>query len=135
MPVMPLKTQIAESLTALNQRNFPAFMRFVGEDAALDMPDGSRVIGAQSLRDTLAAFLMRHDIRFVNAVIMVDDTGSRGAADVTVKAEQEPADGEDDPRRGSVSLPGVIVFERDDALFLRISLHLSTSLQGSAQAR
>ncbi|HCL67454.1 MAG TPA: hypothetical protein DIC56_21985 [Rhizobium sp.] len=128
MPVMPLRTQIAESLTALNQRDFPAFMRFVGEDAALDMPDGSRVIGAQSLRDTLAAFLMRHDIRFADAVIMVDDTGSRGAADVTVKAEQKPADGEDDPRGSSVSLPGVIVFERDDALFLRISLYLSTPL-------
>jgi len=128
MPVMPLKTQIAESLTALNQRNLPAFMRFIGEDAALDMPDGSRVIGAQSLRDTLAAFVMRHDIRFVDAVIMVDDTGSRGAADVTVKAEQEPADDGDGPRGGVVSLPGVIVFERDDALFLRISLYLSTAL-------
>ncbi|MFA7414496.1 MAG: nuclear transport factor 2 family protein [Rhizobium sp.] len=128
MPVMPLKMQIAESLTALNQRNFPAFMGFVGEDAALDMPDGSRVIGAQSLRDTLAAFVMRHDIRFVDAVIMGDDTGSRGAADVTVKAQQEPVDGGDGPSGGAVSLPGVIVFERDDALFLRISLYLSTAL-------
>lgn len=120
-----MTTQITAALEALNQRDMESFMALVDEDAALDMPDGSRVIGAQSLRDTLSAYLLRHDLRFADAVIMVDAAGLRGGADLTVKGKTSDADGS---ATKAVSLPAVIVFEREAEDFSRISLYLSTPL-------
>lgn len=120
-----MMTQIAAALEALNQRDMEDFMALVDEDAALDMPDGSRVIGAQSLRDTLSAYLLHHDLRFADSVIMVDTAGLRGAADLTVKGEMAGGDAGDSK---AFSLPAVIVFEREATEFSRISLYLSTPL-------
>lgn len=122
-----MMTQISVALDALNHRDMAGFMALIDEDAALDMPDGSRVIGAQSLRDTLSAYLLRHDLSFADAVIMVDTAGLRGAADLTVKGETTGGDaGASGPK--AFSLPAVIVFEREATDFSRISLYLSTPL-------
>lgn len=118
-----MTTQITAALEALNQRDMESFMALVDEDAALDMPDGSRVIGAQSLRDTLSAYLLRHDLSFADAVVMTDAAGLRGAADLTVKGKAAGGDA-----GKAFSLPAVIVFEREAAEFSRISLYLSTPL-------
>ncbi|WP_113447219.1 nuclear transport factor 2 family protein [Rhizobium cremeum] len=114
---MTLKREISEALNALNQRDFSVFVGLFDADAALDMPDGMRVIGLESLRDTLAAYLPRHDARFVNSVVMVDEGGLRGAVDGTM----DIAAGE------AASLPCVMVFEKEGERFSRLSLYLSSA--------
>ncbi|ATN34998.1 hypothetical protein ACO34A_14430 [Rhizobium sp. ACO-34A] len=114
---MSLKQQISGVLDALNRRDLASLAGFFDDDAALDMPDGTRVIGIESLRDTLAAYLLRHDARFANGVVMVDESGFRGAVDGTM----EVSGGE------ATSLPCVMVFEREGERFSRLSLYLSTT--------
>ncbi len=125
---MRLKSQIDASLAALNRRDFEALMGLIDDDAALDMPDGSRVIGADSIRNTLAAFVLGRDIRFSDIVVMTGEADLRGAAEVTLSAVTRAAPGEDEPAEGRVSLPAVLVFERDGGPFQRISLFCATPL-------
>lgn len=125
---MRLKSQIDASLAAINRRDFEALMGLIDDDAALDMPDGSRVIGAESIRNTLAAFILGRDIRFSDIVVMTGEADLRGAAEVTLSAVTRAAPGEDEPEEGRVSLPAVVVFERDDGPFQRISLFCATPL-------
>lgn len=114
---MPIRQQMIEAIEALNQRDFAALERLFDADAVLDMADGQRVIGFASLRDTLSAYLLRHDLRFANGVAMADEAGFRGAYDGTVSGQD---------RR--FTLPCVLVFESEDDRLTRLSLYLSTPL-------
>ncbi|MDI6835402.1 MAG: nuclear transport factor 2 family protein [Rhizobiaceae bacterium] len=125
---MRLKSQIDASLAALNRRDFDALMGLIDDDAALDMPDGSRVIGADSIRNTLAAFVLGRDIRLSDIVVMTGEADLRGAAEVTLSAVVKAEPGEDEPEKGRVSFPAIFVFERDDGPFQRISLFCATPL-------
>lgn len=119
---MPIRGQMAKAVEALNQRDFAALERLFDADAVLDMPDGQRVIGFDSLRDTLSAYLLRHDVRFANGVAMADDAGLRGAYDGTMSGiEGQEASGQ------RFTLPCVLVFESEDDRLVRLSLYMPTS--------
>lgn len=122
---MPIREQMAKAVEALNQRDFSALERLFDADAVLDMPDGQRVIGFDSLRDTLSAYLLRHDVRFANGVAMADDAGLRGAYDGTISGiEGQETSGHAGQR---FTLPCVLVFESEDDQLIRLSLYLSTA--------
>lgn len=122
---MPIREQMAKAVETLNQRDFSALERLFDADAVLDMPDGRRVIGFDSLRDTLSAYLLRHDVRFANGVAMADDAGLRGAYDGTISGiEGQETSGHAGQR---FTLPCVLVFESEDDRLVRLSLYLSTA--------
>lgn len=113
---------ITSIIDSLNERRFEALDVVVDEECVLDMPGGSRVIGAESLRGTLAEFLMRHEAQFTDIVVMTDAGGLRGAAEVTLRGVwEEEAGGEGRSR----ALPAVLVFERTFAngKLARLSIH------------
>jgi hypothetical protein len=124
---MTIRQQMSEAIEALNQRDFAAIEALFDAEAVLDVPDGKRVIGFGSLRDTLSAFLLRHDARFANGVSMIDEAGLRGAFDGTI-------DGRDHSGAASMekgkrfSLPCVLVFESEDEHLTRLSIYMSTAL-------
>ena len=124
---MPIREQMAKAVEALNQRDFSALERLFDADAVLDMPDGQRVIGFDSLRDTLSAYLLRHDLRFANGVARADEAGFRGAYDGTVSGQARDAATSSGPGR-RFTLPCVLVFESEDDRLTRLSLYLSTPL-------
>ena len=122
---MPIREQMAKAVEALNQRDFSALERLFDADAVLDMPDGQRVIGFDSLRDTISAYLLRHDVRFANGVAMADDAGLRGAYDGTISGiEGQETSGHAGQR---FTLPCVLVFESEDDRLIRLSLYLSSA--------
>ena len=122
---MPIRQQMSRAIEALNQRDFAALEALFDAEAVLDMPDGQRVIGFASMRDTLSAYLLRHDARFANGVAMADDAGLRGAYDGTIEGSDR--DGASGVGR-RFSLPCVLVFESEDDHLTRLSLYLSTAL-------
>ncbi|PPJ46065.1 hypothetical protein C0075_10165 [Rhizobium sp. KAs_5_22] len=122
---MPIRQQMSHAIEALNQRDFAALETLFDAEAVLDMPDGQRVIGFASMRDTLSAYLLRHDARFANGVAMADDAGLRGAYDGTIEGSDR--DGTSGVGR-RFSLPCVFVFEGEDDHLTRLSLYLSTAL-------
>lgn len=122
---MPIREQMAKAVEALNQRDFSALERLFDADAVLDMPDGQRVIGFDSLRDTLSAYLLRHDVRFANGVAMADDAGLRGAYDGTISGIEGQETSDHAGQR--FTLPCVLVFESEDDRLVRLSLYLPTA--------
>ncbi|SSC64521.1 nuclear transport factor 2 family protein [Ciceribacter selenitireducens] len=124
---MPIRQQMSLAIQALNQRDFAALEALFDADAVLDMPDGQRVIGLASIRDTLSAYLLRHDARFANGVAMADEAGLRGAYDGTIDGSDR--EGKSNTGKGGrFSLPCVLVFESEDDHLTRLSLYLSTAL-------
>lgn len=124
---MPIRQQMSRAIEALNQRDFAALEALFDADAVLDMPDGQRVIGFDSIRDTLSAYLLRHDARFANGVAMVDEAGLRGAYDGTIDGtDSAGTSGTGEGAR--FSLPCVLVFEGEDDHLTRLSLYLSSAL-------
>lgn len=124
---MPIRQQMSLTIQALNQRDFAALEALFDADAVLDMPDGQRVIGLASIRDTLSAYLLRHDARFANGVAMADEAGLRGAYDGTIDGSDR--EGKLNAGKGGrFSLPCVLVFESEDDHLTRLSLYLSTAL-------
>lgn len=124
---MPIRQKMSLAIQALNQRDFAALQSLFDAEAVLDMPDGQRVIGFASIRDTLSAYLLRHDARFANGVAMADEAGLRGAYDGTIDgSDRKGAAGSGKGAR--FSLPCVLVFESEDDHLTRLSLYLSTAL-------
>jgi hypothetical protein len=118
---------MSRAIEALNQRDFAALEALFDADAVLDMPDGQRVIGFASIRDTLSAYLLRHDARFANGVAMADEAGLRGAYDGTIGGtDSAGTSGSGEGAR--FSLPCVLVFEAEDDHLTRLSLYLSSAL-------
>lgn len=104
------KAWMAAFVDLLNQRYFAALPELLQEDCLLDLPGGSRVVGEASLRDTLSAYIIGHEIRFDDAVAMSDQSGIRGAVEVSLYGRF----GEDGTDGASVAAgPAVLVFERE----------------------
>lgn len=117
-----LETTVSAVLALLNRRDFDAFERLVDDDCVLDLPGGSRVVGAQSVRDTLSAYLLRLDARLADIVVMTDGPGHRAAAEVTFEAKGR------DAQEDRFTVPGVFLFERENDVLTRISLYLPRPL-------
>lgn len=120
---MTVKDQVLAVLDAFNRHDFDALMSGFSDEAILDLPDGIRVIGRSSFRDTLSAYVLRHGLTVADMVVMTDDAGFKTAVECTLKGQDHRRidargpDG-DDP----YSLPAVFIFERDGGQFGRLSL-------------
>ncbi len=120
---MSHKDQTLAVIDALNRHNFDGLIAHFDEDAILDLPDGIRVIGQASFRDTLSAYALRHDLTLADTVVMTDESGFRIAVECTLKGQnRRSVDTEADGEAGPYALPAVIVLERDGERFSRFSL-------------
>ncbi|EKF59959.1 hypothetical protein QWE_07671 [Agrobacterium albertimagni AOL15] len=124
---MSLKEQTLAVIDALNRHDFDTLLPMFEEEAVLDLPDGIRVIGHASFRDTLAAYVLRHGITLSDHVVMTDAAGFRVAVECTLNgSDRRDADGGTDVEEGPYALPAVLVLERETDLFLRLSLYAGT---------
>lgn len=105
-----LETAMSKLIDLINRREFAGVEMMVDDDCVLDLPGGSRIIGRESLRNSLAAYLLQGDVQFADSVFMSDATQQRGAAEVTLK-------------NNGLSTSAVLVVERDNDLIVRISLY------------
>jgi ketosteroid isomerase-like protein len=124
---MSLKEQTLAVIDALNRHDFDRLLSMFEEEAVLDLPDGIRVIGHASFRDTLAAYVLRHGITLSDHVVMTDAAGFRVAVECTLNgSDRRDADGGTEVDEGPYALPAVLVLERESDLFLRLSLYSGT---------
>ena len=124
---MSLKEQTLAVIDALNRHDFDWLLSMFEEEAVLDLPDGIRVIGHASFRDTLAAYVLRHGITLSDHVVMTDAAGFRVAVECTLNgSDRRDADGGTEVDEGPYALPAVLVLERESDLFLRLSLYSGT---------
>lgn len=124
---MSLKEQTLAVVDALNRHDFDTLLPMFEEEAVLDLPDGIRVIGHASFRDTLAAYVLRHGITLSDHVVMTDAAGFRVAVECTLNgSDRRDADGGTEVDEGPYALPAVLVLERESDLFLRLSLYSGT---------
>lgn len=107
-----LETALSKLIAMINRRDFDGIEAMIDDDCVLDLPGGSRVIGRETVRNSLSAYLLRGDVQLADIVIMSDATHRRGAAEVTLKSDGR-------------SVPAVFVFERDNDMIVRISLYAS----------
>jgi hypothetical protein len=119
---MSLREQSLAVVDALNRREFDSLIAAFEEDAVLDLPDGVRVIGQETFRDTLSAYVLRHALLLADLVVMTDEAGFRAAIECTLHGGN--ARGAKDG--GSYSLPAVLVLAREGELFNRLSLLSAT---------
>ncbi|MFN7090877.1 YybH family protein [Allorhizobium sp. NPDC080224] len=124
---MSLKEQTLAVIDALNRHDFDRLLAMFEEEAVLDLPDGIRVIGHASFRDTLAAYVLRHGITLSDHVVMTDAAGFRVAVECTLNgSDRRDAEGGAEADEGPYALPAVLVLERESDLFLRLSLYAGT---------
>lgn len=124
---MSLANQTLAVIEALNRHDFDALLAMFAEEAVLDLPDGIRVIGHASFRDTLAAYVLRHGISLSDEVVMTDAAGFRVAIECTLNgSDRHDADDGADGDSGPYALPAVVILETEDGLFTRLSLFTGT---------
>jgi hypothetical protein len=120
---MSLRDQTLALIEALNRRDFDGVTGAFEEEAVLDLPDGIRVIGLASFRDTLAAYILRHDLSLADMLVMTDSAETRGAVECTLKGrDRRGVDAENGVDGGPYSLPAVLILSREGELFNRMSL-------------
>ena len=120
---MSVKDHALAVITALNHHDFAALISRFDEDAILDLPDGIRVIGQASFRDTLSAYVLRHDLTLTDCVVMTDDAGFRVAVECTLNGQnRRTVDTDKKGEAGPYALSAVLVLERDGETFSRFSL-------------
>lgn len=124
---MSLENQTLAAIDALNRHDFDALLPMFEEEAVLDLPDGIRVIGHASFRDTLAAYVLRHGITLSDHVVMTDGASFRVAVECTLNgSDRHDAESGADGDAGPYALPAVLVLEREGDLFTRLSLYAGT---------
>jgi ketosteroid isomerase-like protein len=124
---MSSANQTLTVIEALNRHDFDALLAMFAEEAVLDLPDGIRVIGHASFRDTLAAYVLRHGITLSDEVVMTDAAGFRVAIECTLNgSDRHDADDGANGDAGPYALPAVVILEAEDGLFTRFSLFTGT---------
>jgi len=124
---MSLEEQTLAVIDALNRHDFDALVAFFEDEAVLDLPDGIRVIGHASFRDTLAAYVLRHGITLSDEVVMVNSAGFRAAVECTLNGSDRPdKNGGEQAEEGPYAIPAVLVLERENEAFSRLSLYAGT---------
>ncbi|THV24787.1 YybH family protein [Peteryoungia ipomoeae] len=120
---MSVQDQVLAVLDAFNRHDFDALMSGFSDEAILDLPDGIRVIGRSSFRDTLSAYVLRHSLQVEDAIVMTDEAGFKVAVECTLKGQDHRRIDARPPGGGDpYSLPAVLVLERDNGQFGRFSL-------------
>ena len=111
-------------LDAFNASDFDAMEATLHEDVAHDANQGGREIGREAFRRFNMEMARHYDERLSDVVVMVDEHGSRAAAEFTVRGiYRETADGMPKAADQSYALPVGIFFVVDDGEITRVSTY------------
>jgi len=108
---------VGRYLDSVNRRDAVAALGCLSEDIAHDLPDGTREIGADALRATLAQRASQTDAQMADIVVMASLDGAHAAAEYTLRQEHEASGRRAALRAGAF-------FAIDDGRISRISEHV-----------
>ena len=113
---------IRRYLDAFNAKDFDAMLECLGEDVAHDINQGGREIGKEKFRWFNAKMTRHYDEELGDIEIMVNESGSRAAAEFTVRGTYLATDeGLPEANGQRYTLPAGIFFEIDDGEITRVS--------------
>lgn len=111
-------------LDAFNASDFDAMEDTLAEDVAHDINQGGREIGRDAFRRFNMAMARHYDERLADVAVMVDEHGTRAAAEFTVRGVyRETAEGMPPAADQSYSLPAGIFFAVEDDAITRVSTY------------
>ncbi|MCB1384254.1 MAG: nuclear transport factor 2 family protein, partial [Notoacmeibacter sp.] len=111
-------------LEAFNASDHEAMLALLAEDVAHDINQGGREIGKEKFRWFNAMMSRHYEETLGDIEIMVNESGSRAAAEFTVRGTYlATADGLPPANGQTYSLPAAILFEVDDGLISRVTTH------------
>ena len=109
---------------AFNAADWDAMLALLDEDVAHDINQGGREIGKEKFRWFNAMMSRHYEETLGDIEIMVNESGSRAAAEFTVRGTYlATADGLPPANGQTYSLPAAILFEVDDGLISRVTTH------------
>ncbi|EDQ31978.1 steroid delta-isomerase-related protein [Hoeflea phototrophica DFL-43] len=109
-------------LEAFNAKDFDGMLACLGEDVIHDVNQGGREIGREKFRWFNARMTRHYDENLADIEIMVNESGSRSAAEFTVHGSYLATDeGLPEANGQRYSLPAGIFFEIDDGLISRVT--------------
>ncbi|MDZ7823284.1 MAG: ketosteroid isomerase-related protein [Ahrensia sp.] len=124
MTAQNIKAIITAYFKAFNASDNEAMLRLLHEDVAHDINQGDRQIGKEALRWFNAARSKHFDEHISDIVIMMDENGSRAAAEFTIHGKYiAKSDGLPAANGQQYSLTAAMVFEVEDGEITRISSH------------
>ena len=116
------RSLIEAYLAAFNAKDSEAMLALLSDDVAHDINQGGREIGKEAFRWFNAMMGKHYDEQLTDIVVMVNDSGSRAAAEFTVHGRYEvTAEGLPEASGQRYSLPAGIFFEIDDGLISRVT--------------
>ena len=111
-------------LKAFNAGDVGGMLACLHEDVAHDINQGRREIGREKFRWFMATMNRHYREGLSDIVVMANETGSRAAAEFTVRgAYLETAEGLPPASGQHYSLPAGIFFEIDDGLISRVTTY------------
>lgn len=114
---------IRRYLEAFNAKSSDAMLACLSDDVAHDINQGERQIGKEKFRWFNAKMSRHYDEELGDIAIMVDETGTRAAAEFTVRGTYLATDeGLPEANGQRYSLPAGIFFEIDDDLISRVTM-------------
>ena len=117
------RTLISDYLEAFNAGSSEAMVALLHEDVVHDINQGGREIGREKFRWFNAKMTRHYDEELGDIAIMVDETGTRAAAEFTVRGTYLSTDeGLPEANGQRYSLPAGIFFEIDDDLISRVTM-------------
>ena len=109
-------------LEAFNASDHEAMLALLAEDVAHDINQGGREIGKEKFRWFNAMMSRHYEETLGDIEIMVNESGSRAAAEFTVRGTYlATAEGLPAANGQTYSLPAGIFFEIDDGLISRVT--------------
>lgn len=111
-------------LKAFNAGDVSGMLACLHEDVAHDINQDGREIGREKFRWFMATMNRHYREELSDIVVMANETGSRAAAEFTVRgAYLETAEGLPAASGQHYSLPAGIFFEIDDGLISRVTTY------------
>ena len=111
-------------LEAFNASDFDAMEATLHEDVAHDVNQGEREIGREAFRRFNMEMARHYDERLSDIAVMVDEHGTRAAAEFTVRGiYRETADDMPPASDQSYAVPAGIFFAVDDDRITRVSTY------------
>ena len=111
-------------LDAFNASDFDAMEATLHDDVAHDVNQGEREVGREAFRRFNMEMARHYDERLSDIVVMVDEHGTRAAAEFTVRGVyRETAEGLPAASDQSYSLPAGIFFAVEDGAITRVTTY------------
>lgn len=115
-------------LDAFNAKDFDGMLACLSEDVAHDINQGGREIGKDKFQWFNAKMARHYDEHLSDIEIMVNEAGTRAAAEFTVRGTYLATDEGLPPANGQrYSLPAGIFFDIDDGAITRVSTSYNLS--------